>query len=106
MLWVVLLAPSALHADDRPVRYDTSAYCRNTTMTPDGASPDSEQRCLMEQGDAYDHLRRIWSTVPEFMQRDCEMRTRGRGDGDYLALYVCVRNSMRQTPPEASQSGQ
>jgi len=87
-------------AGERPPRYDSNALCVRLATTIDGLSPELLSQCLINQGDAHDSVRRIWSTTAEYIQDDCAHRARADGDGDYIILKNCIRAQNRQALPE------
>lgn len=99
-LLLSMAAATAAWADERPPRYDTNALCVRLSTTADGLSPELLSQCLIDQGEAYDALRRIWTSTPEYIQEDCTIRARSDGDGDYIILQNCIRAQNAQTAPD------
>ncbi|MTJ81809.1 MAG: hypothetical protein F8N37_12430 [Telmatospirillum sp.] len=87
-------------ADDRPQRFDMNGLCGRQANTPDGRSSEVEQRCIMAQSDAQASVRRIWPTTPVYIQRDCTLRARAEGEGDYALLLKCIRDQLGQAQPD------
>lgn len=89
---------------DRPPRFDVEAYCSRRANGNDGFDPSLMSQCVMTEGDALDHLKRQWPSVPEYIQNDCERRTRTGGEENYVLLQACVRVQLMQQQPEQQAS--
>ncbi|MDR3439122.1 hypothetical protein [Telmatospirillum sp.] len=96
------IAGSMAFADERPARYDMDGYCARLSNTSDGFSPEVMQRCLVAQSDALDQVKRLWANTPDYIQRDCDLRTRARGDEDYTLLEKCIHDQLHQSPPDVA----
>lgn len=108
VLWAVLAlsgggvvrSAAADTPSDRPPRFDVEAYCSTRATGVDGFDPALMSQCVMAQGDALDHLKRQWPGVPEYIQNDCERRTRIGGEENYVLLQACVRTQLMQQQPD------
>lgn len=97
----VLLATGASSpSDERPSRYDVDDHCSRLANTSDGFSSEVMQSCLSAQGDALDQIKRIWPGTPQYIREDCDARSRAHGDEDYVSLDRCIRDQLRQAPPD------
>jgi hypothetical protein len=102
LLLLLLLTASPVQADERPPRYDINGFCNLQSPPADGAISDATRSCLLAQGEALSALKRQWPDLPEYMRRDCALRARKDGDGDYLLLKTCVRDQLRLALPGAA----
>ncbi|CCG42676.1 hypothetical protein [Magnetospirillum molischianum] len=100
ILLVMLALPTAAWAEARPPRYDVNGLCRRLANTPDGIDVQLEQKCLRDQSDALDTVKRLWLDTPAYIQRDCDLRARADGDKDYALLRKCIRDQLNQTQPD------
>lgn len=90
------------YADDRPPRYDVDGLCNRLAATLDGFSVELQQQCVQRRNDAVDAIRRVWRTVPDYIQRECDQRARAHGDQDYLILQSCIHDLIRQSLPDTA----
>jgi O-antigen/teichoic acid export membrane protein len=98
---VLLLSLSGTaSADERPPRFDVDALCTQIANGPDGFSPETMQKCMSQQGDALESIKHIWTDTPDYIQRDCELRSRAHGEESYEILEKCVKDQVRQIPAD------
>lgn len=93
---LIMLPAAPAPAAERPPRLDVDSVCAGQATGPDGFSPEGMQRCLSAQEDAQDSVRRLWPSVPDYIQRDCEVRVKARHEESYIVLEQCVKDLMRR----------
>ena len=91
----LLLLSNAASADERPPRYDIDGYCHLGASSPDGFDSAAMAKCLTTEDDAESHLRRLWNSTPEYIQRECDAHARMGGNEDYVQLDICVRDQLK-----------
>lgn len=100
VLGEVFSAPPA-HADDRPPRFDEDSHCRRLSLTNDGLDSNLMTRCLVQENDAQDQIRRQWADTPAYIQDDCVAVSRADRDENYVQLQRCLHDQLHQQLPTA-----
>ncbi|CUI51157.1 Uncharacterised protein [Alcaligenes faecalis] len=78
---------STAHAAELP-RYDPNSYCESVSAVSGGSAIITNECIKMEQT-AYNHLKRMWDSVPSKTSTYCDRVARTTG-GSYSILESCI----------------